>query len=132
MRVAAAKARVGTYAQDAATRVTAESGALGRNATTQLWVYEANPGNNFPLGFSSFANCSSCAKFTWNGSAFVLSTNTWNASTHDACSASPPDRIGVYVRTDHPAVTGLLFSSLTIERASVSRFEPVPSRLGCK
>ena len=132
VRVASSQPRMSTFATDAAVKATAESGALARTGTTQLWVYEANDGNNFPKGYSSFANCTTCVKFTWNGTAFAQTSSAWPSTTHDACSASPPDRIGVHLTAVHPGVTRMIFSSITIQRASVLRFEPVPSRLGCK
>lgn len=132
VRVASAEPRVASYAQDAADRVQEASGALDRSTIQELWVYKANTANNFPEGQSSFATCTTCTKFVWDGSSFVQTTSTWPATTHDACSASPPDRIGVYLKARHQMMTTFVVDSLPAQQADVLRFEPVPERSGCK
>lgn len=133
VRLASSQPRQGGYAQAAADRVQESSGALGRGAIQQLWVYKANPTNNFPLGRSDFGDCSTCVKFTWNGSSFVAAGSpTWAASTHDACATSPPDRIGVYMQVRHAAITRFVFSSIDINQSDVLRFEPMPRAGGCR
>lgn len=133
VRLASSQPRNAGYAQAAADRIQESSGALGRGAIQQLWVYKANVGNNFPQGRSDFADCSTCIKFTWNGTRFVPSASpTWAASTHDACASSPPDRIGVYMQVRHAAITRFVFTSIDINQADVLRFEPMPRTGGCR
>lgn len=133
VRIASSQPRNANYAQAAADRVQAQSGALGRAQIQQLWVYKANSNDNFPIGRGDFADCTTCVKFTWNGTKFVPSASpTWSASTHDACATSPPDRIGVFMKVRHPALTKFIFSSIDIDQSDVLRFEPMPRTGGCK
>jgi len=133
VRMASAEARNANYAQDAADRIQAEGGAINKNKVQQLWVYKANPTNDFPLGSSSFADCTVCVKFTWNGSRFVpQSSPTWLASSMNACASGPPERVGVYLELKHDALTRIAFSSITIRESTVIRLEPIPVTNGCK
>lgn len=133
VRLASSQPRNSNYAQAAADRIQAQSGALGRGQIQQLWIYKANTANNFPAGRTDFNDCTTCVKFTWNGTKFVPSASpTWAASTHDACATSPPDRIGVYMQVRHPSLTKFIFQNLTINQSDVLRFEPMPKSGGCK
>jgi Flp pilus assembly protein TadG len=134
VRMASAEARNSNYAQDAADRVRDEGGAINKNNVQQLWVYKANLTDDYPLGFSNFSNCTTCVKFTWNGSRFVAQTPspTWAASTMNACAAGPPDRVGVYMQLKHDGLTRLVFTSITIRESSVIRLEPIPVTNGCR
>lgn len=133
VRMASAEARNANYAQDAADRIRDEGGAINKNNVQQLWVYKANTTNDFPSGFTSFADCTVCVKFTWNGSRFVPQASpTWPASAMNACASGPPDRVGVYLQLRHDALTRLIFSSITIRESNVIRLEPIPVTNGCR
>ncbi|MBM6405947.1 pilus assembly protein [Phycicoccus sp. CSK15P-2] len=131
VRLASAAPRQADYAQNAANRVKAASGALPRGSIQELWVYKANTNNNYPTGYSSFAGCTTCVKFTWTGTEFAPSYSNWAPTTQNACASGPPDRIGVYLKARHDALTTAIFTSLTIQQADVLRFEPVPASHGC-
>ncbi len=132
VRTASAEPRTSTYAQDAVNSLLTEGTAIARGDVQEMWVYKANDTDQFPKGASSFAGCTTCVKFGWNGSTFAPTYSNWNAITQNACSAGPIDRIGIYMKLRHRAFTGFVFTSITIEESSVLRFEPMPSTQGCK
>jgi Flp pilus assembly pilin Flp len=134
VRVSSALGRNSTFAQAAADRVQQMAGALDKNGIEQLWIYKANVGDEYPVGYSSFANCTTCVKFDWNGTEFVPSSTNWASTTQIACAGSdgPPDRVGVYLRVRHDSITRLFFDSITIDEADVVRFEPIPTLNGCR
>ncbi len=132
VRTASAQPRLSTYAQDAVNSVAAEGTAFARGNVQELWVYKANATNKFPAGASSFANCTTCVKFSWNGTQFTPTYSNWNAITQQACASGPPDRVGVYMKVRHNAFTKFVFSSITIEENAVLRFEPMPQTQTCE
>ena len=134
VRLASANPRYAGFAQATANRVQNSGSALDYSTVLDLWVYKANQTNDFPIGYSSFSNCTTCAKFQWNGSSFApISGTSWLSTSQIACvgAGGPPDRIGVYLRLRHQAVTGFVFNSLTISEFSVMRLEPIPATNGC-
>ena len=140
VRIASASPRTPTFAQVAADQVADLGGAMSFSSVQQLWVYKANPANNFPLTYSDFSGCTVCVKFSWNAStrAFVpiSGSDNWSYLTQNACSAlsagGPPDRIGVYLLLKHQSLTKLIFSSINIADASVLSLEPMPVLEVCK
>ncbi|MGL4744529.1 MAG: TadE/TadG family type IV pilus assembly protein [Dermatophilaceae bacterium] len=132
VRIASAQGGDLDYAQNTADRVQRSGGAMNRANIEQLWVYRANDTNEFPLGATSFANCSTCVKFEWNGSEFEPVYSGWPAMDMNTCAESPPDRIGVYLRLRHEALTGLAFDTVTIGEANAIRLEPIPRGNGCQ
>jgi Flp pilus assembly protein TadG len=140
-RIASASPRMTTFAQSAANKVAKTGGAINFNDVQQLWVYKvdpANPAADKPLGPGDFSNCTVCVKFNWDAGtkAFVMTSDTWAASSQNACSSSsiggPPDRIGLYLQLRHDAMTGLVFDTLNISEASILSLEPMPVEGGCK
>ncbi|MBM6400955.1 TadE/TadG family type IV pilus assembly protein [Phycicoccus sonneratiae] len=137
VRTASAEPRMSTYAQDAVNSVMAEGSAFNRGQVQQLWVYKANAANKFPSGASSFADCTTCVKFTWNGTSFAPTYSNWAAADQKACAKSAtntagPDRVGVYMRVRHSAFTKFVFTNITIEESAVLSFEPKPSTQTCQ
>jgi Flp pilus assembly protein TadG len=135
VRLASANPRYSGFAQAAADRVQHSGSALDYSTVQQLWVYKANATNDYPIGFSSFSNCTTCVKFSWTGSSFQpIPGTSWPSTSQVACvgAGGPPDRIGVYIKLRHDAVTGLVFDSLTISQYSVMSLEPIPVTNGCK
>src|ERR1019366_5676160 len=55
VRIASASPRTPTFAQVAADQVADLGGAMSFSSVQQLWVYKANPANNFPLTYSDFS-----------------------------------------------------------------------------
>jgi Flp pilus assembly protein TadG len=135
VRMASANPRNANYAQDAADHIQSVSGALDPRTVQDLWVYKANTTNDFPEGYSSFSGCTTCVKFRWNGTSFEpLTGTTWNASSQSACSGMgySPDRVGVYLRVRHDAMTGFVFRTLSISESTVMSLEPIPFMRGCR
>jgi len=138
VRISSASPRTPTFAQAAANQVANTGGAMSFGSVQQLWVYKANPANNFPLNYSDFSGCTVCVKFSWNPStsAFVPTSDNWSYLTQNACSpqsiGGPPDRIGVYLLLSHQSLTKLIFSSINIADASVLSLEPMPVLEVCK
>jgi hypothetical protein len=75
-------------------------------------------------------------KFAWDQSTnqFVPTLDAWPASQQNACTTAaggPPNRIGVYAKVRHNAMTGSI-PSTTITEASAMFLEPFPALAGCK
>ena len=71
VRLASANPRYAGYAQAAADRIQFSGSALDYATVQALWIYKANPTNDFPSGYGRLRNCSVCTKFRWDGTAFV-------------------------------------------------------------
>ncbi|MGO4343154.1 TadE/TadG family type IV pilus assembly protein [Pedococcus sp. 2YAF34] len=136
VRIASATPRNVTFAQMAADEVQRKGGVMSPTAIQELWVYKANATNDFPSGRTDFGDCSVCVKFRWDsGTAkFVPLSDTWPATSQNACTLAaggPPDRVGVYAKVTHPALTGVM-GTTTIAEASAMNLEPFPALSGCK
>jgi Flp pilus assembly protein TadG len=138
VRIASASPRTSTFAQSAANKVAQTGGAMNFADVQQMWVYKVAATTDKPIGFSDFSNCTVCVKFRWDAGtkAFVPTSDTWSASSQNACSSSsvggPPDRIGVYLKLRHDAFTKFVFSSVNISEASILTLEPIPVSGVCK
>ena len=133
VRLASANPRYYDYAQATADNVQRSGSAIDYATVQQLWVYKANSNNDYPEGFGGFTDCTTCTKFQWDGSAFVPTHSGWPANTQVACvgPGGPPDRIGVYIKMRHDAITGFVYDTLTIEEHVVMSLEPIPYTSGC-
>ena len=137
VRVASAEPRNSTFATDAVAKMQETGTVLNPVDVKELWVYKANPGNDYPSGYSNFSNCTTCVKFTWDTGTqkFVGSTTpTWAASSQNACTTAaggPPDRVGVYLKVKHNSITGIIGSTDIAEGAALF-LEPFPALSGCK
>lgn len=139
VRMASANPRTSTFAQDAADHVALTGGAMNLNDIQQLWVYKVDTNllSDKPIGYSDFRRCDVCVKFKWDAptKTFIPTSDTWSASTQNACSSSnggPPDRIGVYINLKHDGFTKFVFTSVNISEASIMTLEPMPVLTGCK
>jgi len=134
VRIASAEPRDSGFATDAVANVAREAGALGLTNVEELWVYRAEADGS-PVGDvrGDFSTCTSCVKFRWDGNAFVVASDDWPATSHNACQGDPGrNDVGVYVKYEHASVTNFIFDSMTIEDHAVMTFEPVPATRGCK
>jgi Flp pilus assembly protein TadG len=137
VRVASAEPRNSTFATDAVAKMQETGTVLNPSDVKELWVYKANANNDFPSGFSSFSNCTTCVKFTWDAGTkkFVGSTSpTWAASSQNACTTAaggPPDRVGVFLKVRHNSITGIIGPTDIAEGAALY-LEPFPALSGCK
>lgn len=94
----------------------------------ELWVYKANNAG-YPGNGTSFSSCSTnCIKYTWSqgAKAFTGGSGSWSMSNNQVCTM-PYDQIGVYLKVQHPYVTKMFGSTITLTDHAVFRFEPVAS-----
>jgi len=141
VRMASANPRNSTFAQDAANQVAKTGGAMNFKDVKEMWVYRVALASDKPWGKSDFnSDCDTtmCVKFTWNASTKKfdkLAGYDWASTSQNACkkaSGGPPDRIGVYIKLKHDAVTKFVFNSVDIKEASILTLEPMPALAGCK
>lgn len=131
-RMASAEPRIGTFATDAVSQVAREGSALDMDDVRELWVYKAAD-DGTPVGGSFAAGCTTCVKFTWDGSQFVPQTTGWTAIQQNACQGDANrDRVGVYLKVEHHSISGLLFDKLDLSEHTVMALEPIPTTQGCK
>jgi hypothetical protein len=136
VRVGSASPRTADFAQSAADRMRRTGTAVNPTDVLELWVYKANTTDDFPVGATSFADCTVCVKFGWDTGAqrFLPIHDGWSWSDQNACTAStggPPDRIGVYLQVRHHAMTGVI-GPTTISEATAMHLEPFPALAGCR
>ncbi len=127
-RVGSAQATNPAFTTSVVQAVNAALSTAPANEPQELWIYKAN-GAGYPGSGTSFSSCSSsCIKYTWSSGAraFTGGSGSWAATSHQVCK-QPYDEIGVYVKLDHPYVTKLFGSSMTLTDHAVFRFEPVAS-----
>jgi Flp pilus assembly protein TadG len=125
-RIASAEPGTATFAQDAADQVAQAATAVHLSSTSELWVYKATGTTGQPGSCSS-----SCIRFTWNPTTqkFVTTNaGAWPGSAQHACvTDTNRDSVGVYLQVDHPTVTGLVLSDVTLKQFTVMNLEPIPA-----
>jgi Flp pilus assembly protein TadG len=136
VRLASASPRTTTFAQDTANRMQQTGSVISPTNVEELWVYKANPSNDYPSGFTSYSNCTVCVKFTWDSGTrtFRPSYTNWTAIQQNACTAAsggPPDRIGVYLKVRHNSITGII-QPIRITEGAAMFLEPFPALSGCR
>jgi TadE-like protein len=138
-RIASAEPRLATFATDAAAQVAKEGAALGFDANTVLWVYEADT-DGYPIGDpNNFSVCpsTSCIKYKWSAGGFVLQSGSWPALNQNACQGDAGhDSVGIFLSVKDQAITKMFFDSMTLKSRTVMSLEPIPatnlSTNGCK
>jgi hypothetical protein len=126
-------------AQEAADAIQ-RSGAISNHDQIQyILVYKANkqgyPGadgnTTMPADCTGTPNC---VRFTWRTAldSFKYQSGSWNSTTISACFpgsvANPMDRVGIYMRANHPMMTGLFGSSINLNDRAVMDFEPLATQ----
>ena len=127
-RVGSAQATNPAFTTGVVQAVNAALSTAPANEPQELWIYKANAAG-YPGSGTGFSSCAgSCVKYTWSSGAhaFTGGSGSWPATSHQVCK-QPYDEIGVYVKLDHPFVTKLFGSSVTLTDHAVFRFEPVAS-----
>lgn len=104
-------------------------GALSRQGTpVDLWVYKADTDGG-PIGATDFDSCAtSCRIYRWNGTTFAYVSGDW--ANPDACLFDVDrkvDSVGVYLTVRHEPITGMVFSTLSMNEHSTAQLEPLPS-----
>ena len=125
-RMGASQPRMPNFAQDSADQVTNAISGLNPANLQEVWVYKATYGTGLPDS-GSFAGCTTCVKYTWNGIKFVIKTGTedWPADSQNACPGDVNrDVLGVYVKYRHSAPLGFFFNNATVSESTVMWIEP--------
>lgn len=133
-RTASAEPRNAAYATDAAAAVANASTALDRAGVTKMWVYRADSAGR-PAGGFAASSCTDCVVFRWDSASqsFVQTKSDWAGSAQNACPGDPAhDSVGIYLQTEHAAVSGLFFDTMTLDEHAVMALEPLPVTSGCR
>ncbi len=126
-------------AQEAADAIQRSGQASNPDQIDYILVYKANT-KGFPGAEGNVtmpADCSgtaNCVKYVWRDSldAFRYNSGTWDSKSISACfpgsAANPMDRVGIYLKSTHPMLTGLFGSSVSLTDRAVMDFEPLASQ----
>lgn len=134
-------ADVPRLAQLAADAIQQDGTGMPQDYIKYILVYKANdkgfPGSSGNTTMPSFDGCQAagmnCIAFRWAPSInrFVRVGGSWDSSTIYACpptssNVDGPDSVGVFMRAEHPYLSRLFGSSLSITNRAVMQFEPLP------
>ena len=119
------------FADDSAAQVTNAMAGLIPANIQEVWVYKATYATGLPDS-GSFASCTVCVKYTWNGTKLQQSSNGWDPNSQNACAGDPNrDALGVYVKYKHTSL-GWLFNNATVSESTVMLIEPLSISTMCK
>ena len=130
-RMGSSEPRGLNFAQDSADQVTNAISGLDPTKLQAVWVYKTTgPGNlSNATGLpdsGSFANCSVCVQFKWDGALkkLVYLSGTWANTSQNACAGDPNrDALGVYVNYKHTGM-GFFFNNAVVSESTVMWIEP--------
>lgn len=130
-RMGASQPRMPNFASDSTAQVSNAIAGLNPANLQEVWVYKATYATGLPDS-GSFASCSICVKYTWNGVALQQSSNNWAPASQNACPGDPNrDALGVYVKYKHTSL-GFFFNNATISESTVMWIEPLSISTICK
>ena len=132
VRTAASLARVDGYQNNALATV---QGALGDQPIDRVTIYRADPNTGLPLSGESLEACSiDCWQYADLGGVLTqVSGPEWPADDQSACGGvTDNDWIGVYVRSHHKWITGILPGQRDLTDHVVMRLEPVEEGVQCR
>jgi hypothetical protein len=125
-------------AQAAADAIQQAGTAMPQDFIQYVWVYQANtdgfPGSATTQAQADAAGCATvanCVVFKWNKTLnrFLYDGGTWVSSTINACLNSPnAQSVGVFMRANHPYLSRLFGSSISLTDRAVMKFEPLATR----
>lgn len=131
-RMGASQPRMPNFAGDSAAQVTNAIAGLNPANLQEVWVYKATYATGMPDS-GSFASCSVCVKYTWNGVTLQQSFNNWDPLSQNACAGDPNrGALGVYVKYRHTAPLGYFFNNATVSESTVMWIEPLSISTICK
>jgi hypothetical protein len=129
-------ANVPALAQAGADAIQQAGTAMPQDLIQYIFVYSANS-NGYPGTLTSMpttkAGCAAVAKcvvFTWNKvlDRFVYDSGTWSSASINACiNSASAESVGLYMKADHPYLTGFFGSTLSLQDRAVMKFEPLPA-----
>jgi Flp pilus assembly protein TadG len=133
-RMGASEGRITGFAQDSANQVTNSLSDLNPANLQQVWVYRTTTTGataGLPDSGSYAGGCTTCVKFSWNGTALVpTGATTWTAASQNACSGDPArDALGVYIQYKHSSGLGFFFNNQIINESTVMWVEPVTTAI---
>ncbi len=130
-RIASAEARNTNYQTSTVNAVSTSLAAIPKSNWRELWIYKADSAGMPPSG--NFTTCSGkCVRYLWDNSSgtWVKQTGSdWpatGANSQYAC-ASGPDSLGVYVKVNHPMISGMFGTTKTLTDKTVIKLEPRPA-----
>ncbi len=86
---------------------------------------EGAPIGGFPTDDGVATGCTTdCFRYEWDGSKMVWTSGGW--PDPDACGMEL-DSIGVYVKSRHHYITGMIGDHVDVDGQTVMRLEPLPS-----
>ena len=131
-RMGSSEPRMANFADDSAAQVTnAMTGLIPVNIQ-EVWVYKATYATGLPDS-GSFANCTVCVKYTWNGVKLQQSFNNWPPPSQNGCAGDPNrDALGVYVKYKHSAPVGFFFNNAVVAESTEMWIEPLSVSTICK
>lgn len=133
-RMGASQPRLTNFAQASADQVTNAIAGLNPANLQEVWVYKATYATGMPDS-GSFASCSVCVKYTWDGVLKKLqeSSNNWPPASQNACAGDPNrGALGVYVKYRHTSPLGAFFNNATVSESTVMWIEPLSISTICK
>jgi Flp pilus assembly protein TadG len=131
-RMGASQPRMANFASDSADQVTNAISGLNPANLQEVWVYKATATTGLPDS-GSFASCTACVKYTWNGAKLAQSSNNWSPASQNACAGdSSRDSLGVYVKYRHSAPLGFFFDNAIVAESTVMWLEPLSISTICK
>ncbi len=129
---------VPVFAQTAADAVEKAVIGMPKSAVQYIWVYKANasgfPGTATTQAAANAAGCAAvanCVVYSWSASAnsgaggFIRTAGTWNSTNINGCLPDP-DQIGVILRAEHPYMTKMFGSTISLTDRAFMRFQPLP------
>ena len=118
-------------AQAAADAIQRAGSAMPKEQIDYILVYRANTqGYPMPNGNTSISCYLDCVKYVWDDGIgrFRYAGGTWASTTINACvNHANRMAVGVAMHANHPWITGLFGSGVTVEERTVMNFEPLPS-----
>jgi hypothetical protein len=126
---------VPTLATAAYSAVQRSGNAMDLSQVEEMWVFKANA-DGFPgtattveqmMADQCITNPSAdlrCIKFQQVGGQLVPTAGAWDYNSIDAC-IDGPDAVGIYIRAQHPFLSGFFGTGATIQDRAVMAFEPL-------
>jgi hypothetical protein len=131
-RTAAALPRFDGFEQNA---LAAIRGVLSTDDLDFVTIYKADPATGRPTAGQPFENCViDCFMYEHQGGLGLvqLATDEWSFADQQACGGlTDTDWVGVYVRSHHTWLTGLLPGSKSLTDHVVMRLEPLELGVPC-
>jgi hypothetical protein len=131
-RTAAALPRFSGYQNNA---LAAVRGVLDGQQIDYVTIYRADPATGRPVDGQPFETCAvDCFRYEYvSGLGLAQITGpSWPHLSQNACGDTSTDWVGVYVRSHHTWISGLLPGTRTLTDHVVMRLEPLEAGSQCR